>query len=351
MSAPDASPLLPPCPARLGGLIQCRPRTRAPIRSELRGERWRGTLWPERRRAGTPPRGRAGDGHLRTSGGIGAGPWHGLCQRGCGVQARHGCVVVPDLPTRSSHIAVWYIWGMTTTCKCGCGQAITAAARTNRPPPVFLKGHNLRGRRVQDVPCRVCGVIFSRRCTSRVFCSMACYNKLRSKARRARVGRICEVCGAAFEVHRYRGTARFCSKACWARRALMAVCDACGVTFARKGRSRFCSRACASLKVRGSEHGMWRGGNPAQKARTSIARGLTAWSLAVRKRDDYTCVRCGSSEHVHAHHVKPFADYPELRLDVSNGETLCEACHERQHGHPLRHLRLARERRGLNSCA
>lgn len=30
-----------------------------------------------------------------------------------------------------------------------------------------------------------------------------------------------------------------------------------------------------------------------------------------------------------ADHIKPFAYFPELRLDVNNGQTLCKDCHKK----------------------
>lgn len=55
-----------------------------------------------------------------------------------------------------------------------------------------------------------------------------------------------------------------------------------------------------------------------------------AWRKAVYKRDNYTCVECGECDgELHAHHIKSWADYPELRYDIDNGQTLCEDCHKK----------------------
>lgn len=54
-----------------------------------------------------------------------------------------------------------------------------------------------------------------------------------------------------------------------------------------------------------------------------------AWKQAVFVRDNYTCRKCGErGGRLNAHHIKPYALYPELRWEVSNGETLCIDCHK-----------------------
>lgn len=54
------------------------------------------------------------------------------------------------------------------------------------------------------------------------------------------------------------------------------------------------------------------------------------WADSVKKRDKYRCQKpeCRSRNGImHAHHIKNYADNPELRFDTDNGVTLCERCH------------------------
>jgi predicted restriction endonuclease len=54
------------------------------------------------------------------------------------------------------------------------------------------------------------------------------------------------------------------------------------------------------------------------------------WRKAVFKRDNYTCQFCGKrGVRLNADHIKPFALFDNLRLNVNNGRTLCEPCHQK----------------------
>lgn len=54
------------------------------------------------------------------------------------------------------------------------------------------------------------------------------------------------------------------------------------------------------------------------------------WRNEVIKRDQ-KCMHCGSTEKLEAHHIKPYARYPNLRYEVDNGMTLCKSCHKEHH--------------------
>lgn len=68
-----------------------------------------------------------------------------------------------------------------------------------------------------------------------------------------------------------------------------------------------------------------------ETAKKRINYPYRKWRENVLERDGYKCVKCGSTDNLEAHHIKPFAVYPELRLEINNGVTLCHSCHMELH--------------------
>jgi len=79
----------------------------------------------------------------------------------------------------------------------------------------------------------------------------------------------------------------------------------------------------------GDKHWSWKGGiTPINIAiRNSIE--YEEWRTKVFERDLYTCQKCDQKGgYLQADHIKRFADYPDLRFELSNGQTLCIDCHK-----------------------
>jgi hypothetical protein len=97
------------------------------------------------------------------------------------------------------------------------------------------------------------------------------------------------------------------------------------------------SREKAASKMRGEKHFRW------IKDRSKLKRTrfdnsfrnegpIASWRSGIFKRDRFTCQKCHQvGGKLNAHHIKSWADFPELRFDMSNGVTLCVNCHKEIH--------------------
>lgn len=72
----------------------------------------------------------------------------------------------------------------------------------------------------------------------------------------------------------------------------------------------------------------WKGGISPLNAKTRITEEFQQWRKHVFDRDAYTCGFCGKTGgSLHADHIRPMSLYPEIKHDLSNGQTLCKPCH------------------------
>lgn len=84
-----------------------------------------------------------------------------------------------------------------------------------------------------------------------------------------------------------------------------------------------------SLSRQGEKHYNWQGGKTPINKTIRNSKEYHFWRTAVFIRDNRTCVWCGyNGGLINADHIKPFALFPELRLTINNGRTLCIDCHK-----------------------
>jgi hypothetical protein len=67
-----------------------------------------------------------------------------------------------------------------------------------------------------------------------------------------------------------------------------------------------------------------------QRKHRAHDRNNYKWTQLVLKRDK-CCQRCGLNIRLHVHHIYPYAWYPELRTEPTNGIVLCNDCHRAYH--------------------
>jgi len=82
--------------------------------------------------------------------------------------------------------------------------------------------------------------------------------------------------------------------------------------------------------ITGSGHWNWQGGITPENRRRRNLKEYRDWRKKVFERDNYTCVIClVRGGYLEADHIKPWSLFPELRLRLENGRTLCRSCHKK----------------------
>lgn len=88
------------------------------------------------------------------------------------------------------------------------------------------------------------------------------------------------------------------------------------------------SRIKTSCRQRGIAIEDFDGFTHSEHALIRTSSVYSEWRKAVFERDNYTCQKCGvRGGQLHAHHIENFSSREDLRMEVSNGITLCERCH------------------------
>ena len=80
----------------------------------------------------------------------------------------------------------------------------------------------------------------------------------------------------------------------------------------------------------GANHHNWKGGVTSENEKIRKSLEYKVWHKAILKLDNYTCQECGiRGGKLEVDHIKAFWLYPELRLSLDNGRTLCKTCHKK----------------------
>lgn len=132
------------------------------------------------------------------------------------------------------------------------------------------------------------------------------------------------------------------------------ACLSCGSNFnPAKNNSKFCSKSCASSYIQyGKEKSLssrikmalaktksnvFNGFKKRRNKSETTSKEYNHWRMAVFERDDFRCQICGNiGIYLQAHHIKSWCDYPDLRIKIDNGITLCKNCHSEIHRRRLK---------------
>lgn len=74
----------------------------------------------------------------------------------------------------------------------------------------------------------------------------------------------------------------------------------------------------------------WQGGKTKKQKIRMLAKHLQ-WRKDILIRDCFECRLCKDNNKLEVHHIIPFSKNESLRLELSNGLTLCKKCHRNLH--------------------
>ena len=131
-----------------------------------------------------------------------------------------------------------------------------------------------------------------------------------------------------FRLKRTKYCSRICANTCIAKRPN---------TWGKKIGDKLKGKKRPDLSLRnklypksGPQNGNWKGGITPDNLIIRSSNEYKLWRESVFLRDNFTCQFCGKrGGEINADHIKQFAFFPELRLSLDNGRTLCVECHRK----------------------
>jgi len=236
--------------------------------------------------------------------------------RSCGCYLKSKYDITGQKFNRLTAIRLDYIGGRCKEywlCKCDCG-----VEKSVRKDSLKNGGAQSCGCIIPskvEVNCSQCGKKLERRPSEVhdiMYCSPECKSKWQSENNKGE------------NSHRYKGG------------KITKTCLSCGVEFKvwiKDIDQKYCSSKCYGIYLStliGEDSPSWKNAQYYQKQRKSIE--YKEWRIKVLTRYEHTCQKCGTDNAwIQAHHIKPYAGYKELRLDVDNGIALCKKCHDYFH--------------------
>jgi len=216
---------------------------------------------------------------------------------------------------------------------------------------------------IKLIPCAVCSKVFKPCRKDITCCSVACSKKNRKIPTEDKV---CVECGKVFSRTADNRTSHNISIEVWKKRKCCSY--KCRNAYFKKNSIGFqnghvgyknsgnfkkgivpWNKGNRNAKPRilkgrpsGKEHHWWKGGTTALRKQIQNLQKYRDWRKAVYERDNYTCLHCKKrGGRLQADHVVPFSALISLHevktkedaerclelWDISNGQTLCVACH------------------------
>lgn len=176
----------------------------------------------------------------------------------------------------------------------------------------------------------VCGVVFNvAPSCNRKFCSRKCYYLFQSKIKKGK-----EITGLRVWQKINKGKIKHSYEH---RRKLSLLSK--GKPTWLSGKTGVYSEETLKKKRESARKGkdchLWRGGITPEHTKIRMSLKYKLWRRQVFERDDFTCQGCyirgskGIAVYLQAHHILPFAYFPDKRFDITNGVTLCINCHNK----------------------
>jgi hypothetical protein len=95
---------------------------------------------------------------------------------------------------------------------------------------------------------------------------------------------------------------------------------------------RYCSTKCQKNNIKkGKLHHLYKEIKQDTRIKNRNIIGYQYWRIKVLEKHNFSCLKCGRKNKLHAHHIESYATNKDKRLDVDNGAILCEKCHRLFH--------------------